>query len=305
VTRDPEAAAARRTSLESKDRRLALGLISPSLFLFALLTVYPLVASIWLSVTATNTLTQRGAFVGWDNYRALLSDPIFWTSFGNNFIWTAATLTLQLVVGIGTALILHQKLAARAFARSLLLFPYLIPTVVAVLVWRWLLNDLNGLLNYFMVASGLAGGPVDWLGRMPNAMITVIVIGTWKYFPFVMIAVLARLQTIPEPLYEAARMDGAGAWGRFWDITLPQLRGVLVIVVLLRAIWDFKEFDLIFLLTGGGPLIGTQTLPLLVYQYAFAILDMGKAATVAVLMLVTMLAMMMAYLARYGVEAEE
>jgi multiple sugar transport system permease protein len=117
--------------------------------------------------------------------------------------------------------------------------------------------------------------------------------------------VLARLQTIPEPLYEAARMDGASAWGRFWDITIPQLRGVLVIVVLLRAIWDFKEFDLIFLLTGGGPLNGTETLPLLVYQYAFAILNMGKAATVAVLMLVTMLAMMMAYLASYGVEAEE
>ena len=153
--------------------------------------------------------------------------------------------------------------------------------------------------------SELVNSPIDWLGQMPNAMITVIVIGTWKYFPFVTIAVLARLQTIPEPLYEAARMDGASAWGRFWDITIPQLRGVLVIVVLLRAIWDFKEFDLIFLLTGGGPLNGTETLPLLVYQYAFAILNMGKAATVAVLMLVTMLAMMMAYLASYGVEAEE
>jgi multiple sugar transport system permease protein len=296
---------ARRTNLESKDRRLALGLIAPSVFLFALLTAYPLLASLWLSLTETNTLTQRGGFVGWDNYRAVLSDRVFWVSLGNNFIWTAATLSLQLVVGIGAALILHQKLAARSFARSLLLFPYLIPTVVAVLVWRWLLNDLNGIINYFVVASGLAKSSIDWLGQMPNAMITVIVIGTWKYFPFVMIAVLARLQTIPEPLYEAARMDGAGAWSRFWDITVPQLRGVLVIVVLLRAIWDFKEFDLIFLLTGGGPLIGTQTLPLLVYQYAFAILSMGKAATVAVLMLATMLVLMVAYLLSYGVETDE
>ena len=114
-------------------------------------------------------------------------------------------------------------------------------------------NDVYGILNHALLARGLSDMPLDWLGSMPNAMISIILVGAWKYFPFVVIAVLARLQTIPGELYEAARIDGAGAWSRFWDVTLPQLRDVLVVIVLLRTIWDFKEFDLIYLLTGGGP----------------------------------------------------
>ena len=130
---------------------------------------------------------------------------------------------------------------------------------------------------------------------MPNAMVTVVLIGTWKLFPFVVIAVLARLQTIPLQLYEAARIDGAGALARFWDITLPQLRGVLALVLVLRTIWDFKEFDLIYLMTGGGPRRGTETLPLLVYQQSFPELQAGRGAAVAVLMLLIMLVFFAVY----------
>jgi multiple sugar transport system permease protein len=130
---------------------------------------------------------------------------------------------------------------------------------------------------------------------MPNAMISVVVVGGWKYFPFVVITVLARLQTIPAQLYEAATIDGAGRVARFFDVTLPQLRDVLLIVLLLRAIWDFKEFDLLYLLTGGGPVDATQTLPLLVYQQAFALNDMGRASAVAVLMFLVLLVFMALY----------
>jgi multiple sugar transport system permease protein len=167
--------------------------------------------------------------------------------------------------------------------------------VVSVLVWQWIFNDLYGILNSVLLRWGVIDQPVIWLGKMPNAMISVVLVGTWKFFPCVVIAVLARLQTIPDALYEAAMLDGASGWGRFWDITVPQLRGVLLIVTLLRFIWDFKEFDLIFLLTGGGPSIGTQTLPLMVYKYAFALLQMGKAAAVAVTMLLVMLALFVIY----------
>ena len=146
--------------------------------------------------------------------------------------------------------------------------------------------------------AGIVDLPVDWLGSMPNAMISLIFVGAWKYFPFVVIAVLARLQAIPDELYEAASIDGAGAWARFTDVTLPQLRDVLVVVVLLRTIWDFKEFDLIYLLTGGGPIIGTQTLPLMVYKEAFALNQMGGASAVAVLMMLVMLLFMSLYLSR-------
>ena len=164
------------------------------------------------------------------------------------------------------ALVLHQNIWFRSLARSLILFPYFISTVVAVLVWKWLFNDLYGILNHLMITAGLIDWPIDYLGSMPNAMISVILVGAWKYFPFVVIAVLARLQSIPDQLYEAAKIDGAGPIARFFDITLPQLREVLVVIIMLRAIWDFKEFDLIFLLTGGGPVTSTQTLPLLVLQ---------------------------------------
>ena len=161
-------------------------------------------------------------------------------------------------------------------------------------------NDIYGYLNHFLLSIGIIDQKIDWLGVMPNAMISIILVGAWKYFPFVVIAVLARLQTIPEELYEAAEIDGASTWERFWDITLPQLRGVLFIVILLRAIWDFKEFDLIFLMTGGGPVIGTQTLPLMVYKESFRLFHMGMASTIAVAMFVIMLVFMLFYFRVYG-----
>jgi len=191
---------------------------------------------------------------------------------------------------------LHQNLLFRSLARSLVLFPYFLSTVVAVLVWRWLFNDLYGVLNHLLMWAGVIDMPVDWLGSMPNAMISLIFVGAWKYFPFVVIAVLARLQSIPDELYEAATMDGAGWFARFTDITLPQLKDVLIVIILLRTIWDFKEFDLIYLLTGGGPIIATQTLPLMVYKEAFALNQMGGASAVAVLMMLIMLIFMTLYL---------
>ena len=215
-------------------------------------------------------------------------------------IWTAGTLFLQIVAGVGMALLLHQNIWFRSLARSLVLFPYFVSTVVAVLVWRWLFNDLYGALNHGFLQMGLIDMPVDWLGSMPNAMIGVILVGAWKYFPFVVIAVLARLQTIPEQLYEAARIDGAGPVARFWDVTLPQLRSVLTVIILLRAIWDFKEFDLLYLLTGGGPVTSTQTLSLLVYQEAFALNRMGQAAAYSVGMMLVMLVFMIVYIRRSG-----
>jgi multiple sugar transport system permease protein len=241
-----------QTLLERRYAWLGTALIAPTVLVFCAVIVFPLVAAIYLSLFSLYTPTLQGEWVGLSNYAELLAKGEFWTSLWNTLIWTVGTLSLQILFGIGMALVLHQNLWFRSLARSLVLFPYFVSTVVAVLVWRWLFNDLYGILNHVIIAAGLSDMPLDWLGTMPNAMISVILVGAWKYFPFVVIAVLARLQTIPEPLYEAARIDGAGPIGRFFDITLPQLRDVLVVIVMLRAIWDFKEFDLIFLLTGAG-----------------------------------------------------
>lgn len=298
------ATALHRSALEARDARTGLALIAPAVLLFAVLIAYPLLAALGLSFFKIYTPTLSGPFIGLDNYATLLASAEFWSALRVSFVYAASTLVLQMVIGVAVALMLHQGLFMRSLARALVLFPYLLSTVVAVLVWQWLFNDLYGMLNHLLMRSGLVAAPVDWLGSMPNALLSVILVSTWKFFPFVVIAVLARLQSIPLPLYEAAMIDGAGAWARFWDVTLPQLRGVLVIVVLLRAIWDFKEFDLIFLLTGGGPVTSTQTLPILVYRQAFPLSQMGMAATIALCMLAIMVVAMIAYMRRYG-RAEE
>ncbi|MBV9784134.1 MAG: sugar ABC transporter permease [Acidisphaera sp.] len=269
---------------QRRDQALGMALLAPTVLLFALLIFYPVAQSLFLSLHRVSTLTLRTQWIGLANFRALFADPAFRISFINTLIWTVSAVSLQLVLGVGVALLLNGRLVGRSAARGLLLFPYLLPTAVAVLVWRWLFNDLYGLINYALMSIGLISAPVPWLSQSPNAMITVILVGTWKFFPFVVIAVLARLQSIPESLYEAARIDGAGRWAQFWDITLPQLAGVLSVVILLRSIWDFKEFDLIYLMTGGGPGISTQTLPILVYRQAFQLLNFGRGAAVAVTM---------------------
>ena len=236
----------KRSSRATRDGLLGLMLIAPTIVVFCAVIVYPLVSAVYLSVFSIYTPTMEGEWVGLSNYRELLASGEFWRSLMNNIIWTAGTLALQIVFGIFVALVLHQNLWFRSLARSLVLFPYFLSTVVAVLVWRWLFNDLYGVLNHVLMGARIIDMPVDWLGSMPNAMMSLIFVGAWKYFPFVVIAVLARLQTIPDELYEAAKIDGAGGLARFRDITLPQLKDVLVVIVLLRTIWDFKEFDLIY-----------------------------------------------------------
>ena len=283
-------------SLEKRYARIGVVLIAPTVLVFCAVILYPLISAIYLSLFSIYTPTLAGEWVGVDNYTALLASGDFWNAALNTLIWTVGTLMLQLVFGVAMALLLNQSIVFQSLARSLVLFPYFLSTVVAVLVWRWLFNDLYGILNHTLLVAGLIDAPVNWLGEMPNAMISIILVGAWKYFPFVVIVVLARLQSIPEQLYEAATIDGAGPFQRFTDITLPQLRDVLVVVVLLRAIWDFKEFDLIYLMTGGGPVRATQTLSLLVYEEAFRLNRMGMASTYAVAMMLVLLGFTLVYL---------
>ncbi len=285
-----------RLALDRRYSLLGVVLIAPTVLILSAVIIYPLVYAIYLSLFQIYTPTLQGHWVGAGNYIDVIGSRAFWGALGTTIVWTVGTLFLQIVFGVALALLLNENILFRSLARSLVLFPYFLSTVVAVLIWRWLFNDLYGILNHVLLQVGIVDMPVDWLGKMPNAMESVIFVGAWKFFPFVVIAVLARLQTIPEQLYEAATIDGAGPFGRFFDVTLPQLKDVLTIVILLRTIWDFKEFDLIYLLTGGGPVNNTRTLPLIVYQQAFGLNQMGMAATYAVAMMLVMLVFMLAYL---------
>ena len=285
-----------RVSIETRNARLGVLLIAPTVLILGAVIVYPLLYAIYLSLFSIYTPTLKGNWVGLANYATLIGSRTFWGALGVTIVWTVGTLTVQILFGVAMALLLNQNILFRSLARGLVLFPYFVSTVVAVLIWRWLFNDLYGILSYLLISMGVVSMPIDWLGKMPNAMETLIFVGAWKFFPFVVIAVLARLQTIPEQLYEAATIDGAGPFGRFFDVTLPQLKDILTIVILLRTIWDFKEFDLIYLLTGGGPVNNTRTLPLIVYQQAFGLNQMGMAAAYAVAMMVAMLGFMLVYL---------
>ncbi|MGE0153823.1 MAG: carbohydrate ABC transporter permease [Reyranellaceae bacterium] len=291
--------------LSTKNSALGIGLIFPVLVLFFVLLAYPLMSAILLSFNRVDTMTLSSSYVGLDNYWEIFRGSEFLPALATNVAYALATLVLQVVVGVGIALLLHREFYLRSLARGLVLFPYMLSTVVAVLVWRWLFNDLYGFLNFVLLGLGIVDAPVDWLGRMPNAFVSVVLVSTWKFFPFVVIAVLARLQSIPDYLYEAATMDGASRWSLFWDITLPQLRSVLSVIILLRAIWDFKEFDMIYLLTGGGPGHGTQTLPLMLYELAFPLSQMGKASAIGVIMLLVMLLMIVPYFRFAKVGGEE
>lgn len=244
-------------------------------------SIYPLLSSLWLSFHDQHIFARQATFIGFQNFVDLFAAAEFWASFWNGVVFAASTVALQLIVGIGTALLLHNKFGGRALIRGLILFPFVIPTIVGVLIWKWMLNDLYGVINAVLIRNGLVNEPILWLASPKFAMATVILINVWMFFPFITLHALARLQVIPIELHEAARVDGAGPLQRFWYIILPQLRSTILLVVFIRFVWQFNKFDSVWLLTEGGPLGATQTLPLLAYLKAFGQYQLGAGAAVA------------------------
>ena len=278
-----------------RDRHLGAILLLPSALLLVVLLAFPLAYGIYASFFQIHLLDRTGSFVGLANYVWLFTSGEFWNALVLSVVWAGGTVALQLVLGTAAALLLHQSFACRPMVRGLVLFPYMMPIVSVVLVWMLLYNALYGVLNYVLLQTGLISQPVAWLSHPGSALWSVVFVGVWKFFPFVVVVVLARLQVIPQDLYEAARIDGARTFARFVDITLPQLKDVLVVVALLRTIWMFNNFEVIFLLTGGGPVRGTMTLPILVYEQAFAAYDVGRGSAVAVIMFLFLIGVMTLY----------
>ncbi|MBI2152881.1 MAG: sugar ABC transporter permease [Candidatus Rokubacteria bacterium] len=258
--------------------------IAPGLLLILALTIYPVGYSIWLSLLEKHSFFPEQRFVGLDNYIYLWSDAEFWTSLWYGVVYSFWTITLQILLGVAAALILHESFAGRGLARGIVLFPYMIPTIVAVILWKWLLNDTYGVLNAVLMGIGIIRDPISWLGA-DHIMLSLIIVSVWQFFPFVLLAVLARLQTIPEELYEAAKVDGASAARRFLHITLPHIRGILFVVILLRSIWMFTKFDTVWLMgegAGAGRFI--RTLPVYAYMRTLTYYQAGLGAALAVVM---------------------
>jgi len=264
-------------------------LLAPSLLLLGGLVVFPVLYNVWLSLFDKHAFMPVQAFVGLRHYRYFASDPEFWTSFYYGSVYAGVTMVLQLGVGVPAALLLNEAFRGRNLLRGFVLFPYMIPTIVAVILWKWLLNDSYGLVNHLLLQAGLVRTPVAWLG--PDYIMTALIVtSVWQFFPFVVVTYLARLQTIATELYEAATVDGASTWRRFLHVTLPQTASVLFVIVLLRSIWMFTKFDTVWLLAGeGGVSRYIRTLPVYAYSRSFTYLQAGMGASLAVIMFAMLL----------------
>ncbi|UCE56008.1 MAG: sugar ABC transporter permease [Desulfobacterales bacterium] len=270
--------------LKLSAQKTGIILISPAILLIFSLLVYPVLYGVWLSFFKKHSFFPGQKFVGLANYIYLMTNSDFWMSIWYGTVYSVSTIVLQIVLGIIAALIVNEAFRGRNFVRGVLLFPYVIPTVVAIILWKWLLNNQFGLVNYLMMAVGIIDDPISWMGK-DHIMTSLIIISVWEFFPFVVLSVLARMQTIPPTLYEAAQVDGAGPIRRFFHVTLPQLRNVLFVVILLRSIWMFTKFDTVWLLTqGGGAEKYIRTLPVYAYMRTFMYYQAGLGSTLAVIM---------------------
>lgn len=278
--------------------------ISPALILILGLTLYPVAYSIWLSLLEKHSFFPQERFVGIENYLYLLKDEEFWTSLWLGTVYSMWTIFFQIVLGVAAALILNETFAGRGLVRAIVLFPYMIPTIVAVILWKWLLNDTYGVVNYWLFALGIMRDPISWLGA-DHIMLSTIIMSIWQFFPFVLLSILARLQTISPELYEAAKVDGASALRRFVHITLPQIRGILFVVILLRSIWMFTKFDTVWLMgegAGAGRFI--RTLPVYAYMRTLTYYQAGLGATLAVVMFAILIVCTIIYFRMFREEAD-
>ncbi len=278
--------------------------VLPALVLILGLILYPVAYSIWLSLLEKHSFFPQQRFIGLENYIYLWGDEEFWTSLWLGAVYSFWTILFQLILGVAAALILNESFAGRGLVRGIVLFPYMIPTIVAVILWKWLLNDTYGIVNYWLLALGIVRDPISWLGT-DHIMLSTIVMSVWQFFPFVLLSILARLQTIPEELYEAAKVDGASALRRFTHITLPQIRGILFVVILLRSIWMFTKFDTVWLMgEGAGAGRYIRTLPVYAYMRTLTYYQAGLGAAIAVIMFAILIVSTVIYFGLFREEAD-
>ena len=275
------AAAAPRRSLPPQ-----LLLLLPTIVVLFVLTIYPTFYSLTLSLHEWNMSNRTAVweFVGLGNYANILRDARFWNAAQVTATYMAGTIIAQLILGLGIALLLQRQVLARGLVRTALLLPMMTTPVVVGLIWRFMFNPTQGILNYLLGQVGLP--TPNWLGSLETGLIAVMIADIWEWTPFMVLILLAALQTLPQEPFEAAAIDGASAWQAFLHITLPLLRPTIVVAVLLRAIDSFKTFDLVYVMTNGGPGTSTETLSFYTYKWGFKFFQMGYAAALSFVMLI-------------------
>ena len=248
----------------------------PALVAIAVLVVYPIVYTVWLSVT-----NAAGAFVGLENFRTIAASTVTATAAINTLYFVGASIAGQVVLGTAAGILLNRRFHARGLVRALTLIPWVVPSIVAATTWFWMLHSEFGIVNAALTATGIVAQPIGWLTNGSTVMPAMIAINIWKLFPFVAVMVLAGLQAVPDELYESARIDGASFWDEVRYIMLPQLRPILVTVVLLLTIWSLNAVTVIYAITRGGPANRTLITPIQILRQAFEALEVNQAAALS------------------------
>lgn len=265
--------------------------ILPALAVMLVVIAYPIYYTVYLSFFETPPSSPNWYFNGIDNYKVILSDDtyIFWESTKNTVIWTVGSTFFAFILGFAAALLVHREFVMRGLVRGLLLVPWVISAVPAAYIWRWMYHSDYGLISGTLMQLGIVKSPVIFLDSINLALPSLVVVNVWKEFPFAMIMLLAGLQTVPSGLLRAARVDGAGAWQSFINVTVPHLRGVIVITTILLFVGNLNSFTLPFIMTGGGPANSSMIWIVKIYLLAFTDLRYGLASAFAVILFLMML----------------
>ncbi|MCV9907646.1 sugar ABC transporter permease [Brucella sp. HL-2] len=268
-----------------------LFMLPAAVFLLCFLT-YPLGLGVWLGFTDTK-IGRDGIFIGLENYEFLWDDSVFWLSVFNTVLYTFVASVLKFGLGLWLALLLNENLPIKSFFRAIVLLPWVVPTVLSALAFWWIYDAQFSIISWSLMQIGLIDQPINFLGDPTNARLSVIAANVWRGIPFVAISLLAGLQTIPASLQEAASLDGASSWQRFRHVTLPMLTPIIAVVMTFSVLFTFTDFQLIYVLTKGGPVNATHLMATLSFQRAIPGGQLGEGAAIAVAMIPFLLAAIM------------
>lgn len=263
--------------------------VLPAIIVVCALFLYPICSSIFYSFTNKNLIRPTYSFVGFDNYVTILTDEAFWSSFFNSLKWTVFSLVGQLLVGFTAALALNRVKHLKGVYKTLLIIPWAFPSIVIAFSWKWILNGVYGILPNLLVQLGICDEIPQFLTEKTLAFVVLVLINIWFGAPMIMVNVLSALQTVPQDQYEAAEIDGAKKWQSFLYITVPHIKIVMGLLVVLRTVWIFNNFDIIYLITGGGPAGSTETVPVYAYNMGWGTKLLGQSSAVTVLLFIFMM----------------
>lgn len=269
------------TDQRSRKSRFGILLFAPALVLLTSLFLLPIAYIFYLSLHDIGILEATGEFVGLGNYGELFTDGAFQHALWVGTVYAAGSVAFQLLLGLALALLANKSFRGVSLVRTLVIFPYLVPMIAVVIMWRWIANPVYGVLNYALTSTGLVAESINFFGSLDLVMPALIVASSWKYTAFVSLILLARLQAIDETLYEQAKISGASTWQAFREVTLPNLKNAILLVVFLRSIFMFNKYSSIWLFTEGGPLSATTNLPIYLYERTFHQFELGTGSAAA------------------------